>query len=148
MWAATALARVGDGVAHGLSDTAVGQQRVRHKMPPLRPYSVQEMLKLLRKNIHIVDASLSDPGEVIFRDEHQLEEVTLDPSIDELYLVRGSSLPTLLEEVNGYNFMLGACLREAPADMNGARYPSYYALTKDASEATVGVYVPATWTHY
>nr|CAJ2475551.1 unnamed protein product [Leishmania braziliensis] len=148
LWAATALARVGDGVARGLSDTAVGQQRVRHKMTPLRPYSVQEMLKLLGKTIHIAEASPSDLGEVIVREEHQLEEVTLDPSTDELYLVRGASVPTLSEEVKGYKFLLGASLREAPEDMNGARYPSYYVLTKDASEATVGVYVPTALTHY
>ncbi|CAM36958.2 LOW QUALITY PROTEIN: hypothetical protein LbrM_05_1240 [Leishmania braziliensis MHOM/BR/75/M2904] len=148
LWAATALARVGDGVAHGLTDTAVGQQRVRHKLTPLQPYSVQEMLKLLRKKIHMVDASPTDPNGVTFREENRSEEVTLDSSIDELYLVRGPSLPTLYDVIKGYRFLLGACLREAPADMNGVRYPSHYVLTKDASEATVGVYVPATWTHY
>ncbi|SYZ66408.1 Phage_integrase_family (plasmid) [Leishmania braziliensis MHOM/BR/75/M2904] len=148
LWAATALARVGDGVAHGLTDTAVGQQRVRHKLTPLQPYSVQEMLKLLRKKIHMVDASPTDPNGVILREENRSEEVTLDSSIDELYLVRGPSLPTLYDVIKGYRFLLGACLREAPADMNGVRYPSHYVLTKDASEATVGVYVPATWTHY
>nr|CAJ2467888.1 unnamed protein product [Leishmania braziliensis] len=148
LWAATALARVGDGVAHGLTDTAVGQQRVRHKLTPLQPYSVQEMLKVLRKKIHMVDASPTDPNGVIFREEHRSEEVTLNPAIDELYLVRGPSLPTLYDVIKGYRFLLGACLREAPADVNGVRYPSHYVLTKDASEATVGVYVPATWTHY
>ncbi|CAM42016.1 LOW QUALITY PROTEIN: TATE DNA transposons [Leishmania braziliensis MHOM/BR/75/M2904] len=148
LWAATALARVGDGVAHGLTDTAVGQQRVRHKLTPLQPYSVQEMLKLLRKKIHMVDASPTDPNGVILREENRSEEVTLNPAIDELYLVRGPSLPTLYDVIKGYRFLLGACLREAPADVNGVRYPSHYVLTKDASEATVGVYVPATWTHY
>nr|CAJ2465985.1 unnamed protein product [Leishmania braziliensis] len=138
LWAATALARVGDGVAHGLTDTAVGQQRVRHKLTPLQPYSVQEMLKLLRKKIHMVDASPTDPNGVILREEYRSEEVTLDSSIDELYLVRGPSLPTLYDVIKGYRFLLGACLREAPADVNGVRYPSHYVLTKDASGGNGG----------
>lgn len=158
LWAATALAMCGDGVSRGLGEVAVGMQRVRHKLPELQPYSVQEMLRLLEKRVHVVDgvppadeetlADVAGMRRLVFRAEDGTETATLDPFIDEYYLVRGPLLERLPESVGGYMFVLGACLREAPEDMDGVRFPSYYALTRVAAEAAVGVYVPAAMTHY
>nr|CAJ2465860.1 unnamed protein product [Leishmania braziliensis] len=145
LWAATALARVGwcgtRSDRHG-GGTATREAQADTTAALQRPRDAEASPKEDPHGRCLTDR----PEWVIFREEHRSEEVT--SPIDELYLVRGPSLPTLYDVIKGYRFLLGACLREAPADVNGVRYPSHYVLTKDASEATVGVYVPATWTHY
>ncbi|KAK7199102.1 Phage integrase family [Novymonas esmeraldas] len=163
LWAATALAMCGDGVSRGLGCAAIGMQRVRHKLPELQPYSVQEMLRMLGKHVHVMDAragAATDDGceqeeeeegdarRMIFRAADGTETTVLDPLTDEYYLVRGPRLGRMPESVSGFTFVMGARLREAPEDMDGVRFPSYYALTRVAAESTVGVYVPTGMTHY
>ncbi|KAK7199369.1 Phage integrase family [Novymonas esmeraldas] len=151
LWAATAMAMVGDGVSRGLSPEALGMQRLRSKLLELQPYSVQEILKHLYKPIHHVvmeGARGAHAGQLVFRDGAGVESTALDPFKGEYYLARGAGLERLPETASGYVFMLGAHLCEAPRDMDGIPHPGYYRLTRVAAEAAVGVYIPAGMTHY
>ncbi|KPA78423.1 TATE DNA Transposon [Leptomonas pyrrhocoris] len=177
LWAATALAMCGDGVPRGLGDSALNMQRMRHGLRELQPYSVQEMLKLLHKRVHVLDRAGATPGQnsnsssrsgsssssseagdsegdageggFVFRPEDGGAATRdLGPGVDECYLVRGARLGRLPSQVGRYEFVLGARLTQAPRDMDGVRYPSYYELTRSAEEATVGAYIRHGMTHY
>lgn len=175
MWAATALASIGDGVERSLAPPSLGMQRKRLHFQLGTHYSVEETIRSLGKMVYEWNGDLDANGVPSFckeepyvtssvREEGEALYVSLRPSAgDEAIasLPRRVLIPTQQQQpgsgqergallgmrvdTTGYRFLAGCHLKRRRGD-SGAGV--CYSLTKDNGVATFGVYFPATFRVY